>query len=54
VAGPHDGQPVLSRLGGEVQVRIYAGMGHTVKADEIVDTRNLMAALLRRKEEAKP
>jgi predicted esterase len=44
---------VLSRLGGEVQVRIYAGMGHTVNADEIVDTRNLMAALLRRKE-AKP
>jgi hypothetical protein len=29
-------------------------MGHTVNADEIVDTRNLMAAPLRRKEEAKP
>jgi hypothetical protein len=29
-------------------------MGHTINADEIADTRNLMAALVRRKEEAKP
>lgn len=42
---------VLRRLGGHVRVRIYPEMGHTINADEIVDTRNLMAALLRRKEE---
>jgi len=45
---------VLRQLGGEVQVRIYPGMGHTINRDEIVDTRNLMAALLRREEEVKP
>lgn len=45
---------VLGALGGEVQVRIYPEMGHTINADEIVDIRNLMAALLRRKEEVKP
>jgi predicted esterase len=45
---------VLGGLGGDVQVRIYPYMGHTINADEIVDTRNLMAALLRRKEEVKP
>ena len=45
---------VLRQLGGDVQVRIYPGMGHTINKDEIVDTRNLMAALLRREEEVKP
>ena len=45
---------VLRQLGGDVQVRIYPGMGHTINRDEIVDTRNLMAALLRREEEVKP
>jgi predicted esterase len=42
---------VLGRLGGDVQVRIYPGMGHTINAAEIADTRNLMAALGRREEE---
>jgi predicted esterase len=45
---------VLERLGGDVQVRIYPNMGHTINAAEIEDTRNLMTALLRRKEEVKP
>jgi predicted esterase len=45
---------VLARLGGDVRVRIYPEMGHTINADEIVDIRDLMSALLRRKEEAKP
>jgi predicted esterase len=45
---------VLGRLGGDVQVRIYPGMGHTINAAEIADTRNLMAALLRREEEVHP
>jgi predicted esterase len=45
---------VLRELGGDVQVRIYPGMGHTINKDEILDTRNLMAALLRREEEVKP
>jgi predicted esterase len=45
---------VLAGLGGDVTVRIYPGLGHTINTDEIVDTRYLMAALLRRKEEAKP
>jgi predicted esterase len=44
----------LERLGGEVRVHIYPGMGHTINADEIGDTRNLMAALMRREEEVKP
>jgi predicted esterase len=44
---------VLAELGGDVQVRIYPEMGHTINEDEMVDTRNLMAALLRRKEEVK-
>jgi predicted esterase len=44
----------LEKLGGDVEVRIYPGMGHTINADEIVDTRNLMTALLRREEEVKP
>jgi predicted esterase len=42
---------VLTRLGGEVDLRLYPGMGHTVNADEIARTRELMAALTRRKEE---
>jgi predicted esterase len=45
---------VLSALGGEVNVRIYPGMGHTINASELRDTRTLMAALPRRKEEVKP
>lgn len=50
----HEAGAVLARLGGEAQVRIYPEMGHTINADEVVDIRNLMSALLRRKEEAKP
>jgi predicted esterase len=45
---------VLGRLGGDVQTRIYPEMGHTINTDEVSDTRNLMAALLRRKEEVTP
>jgi predicted esterase len=42
---------VLARLGGEVDVRLYPGMGHTVNADETARTRELIEALKRRKEE---
>jgi predicted esterase len=44
---------VLTRLGGEVDMRLYPGMGHTVNADEIARTRELIEALTRRKEEVK-
>jgi predicted esterase len=44
---------VLARLGGEVDVRLYPGMGHTVNADETARTRELIEALKRRKEEVK-
>ena len=36
----------LRRLGGEVDARLYPGMGHTVNQDEIAAVRALMAALV--------
>ena len=36
---------VLERLGGEVTVRLYPGMGHTVNRDELNHVRSMMAAL---------
>jgi phospholipase/carboxylesterase len=36
----------LRRLGGEVTLRIYPGMGHTVNQDEIAFVRGMMAALV--------
>jgi predicted esterase len=44
---------VVGRLGGEVDLRFYSGMGHIVSADEIARVRRLMSALTRRKEEIK-
>jgi predicted esterase len=36
---------VLERLGAEVTVRLYPGMGHTVNQDELDHVRSIMAAL---------
>jgi predicted esterase len=38
---------VLRRLGGEVDARIYPGMGHTVNRDELLAVRALLDALPR-------
>ncbi len=37
---------VLRRLGGEVTLRIYPGMGHTVSMDEVEIVRAMMAAVV--------
>jgi phospholipase/carboxylesterase len=37
---------VLRRLGGDVTMRLYPGMGHTVNEDEIEIVRGMMAALV--------
>jgi len=37
---------VLERLGARVTERIYPGMGHTINADEITETRSLLGAVL--------
>jgi predicted esterase len=37
---------VLERLGGQVTLRLYPGMGHTINADEIVQARALLRAAL--------
>lgn len=39
---------ILRRLGGEVDVRIYPGLGHEVNEDEIGRVREMMSALVRR------
>src|SRR5437899_4182452 len=39
---------VLQRLGGQVTMRLYPGMGHTVNQDEIAFVRGMMAALVSR------
>lgn len=36
---------VLRRLGGNVNVRLYPGMGHTINEDELDAVRDMMAAL---------
>lgn len=38
-----DSADVLRRLGGEVTMRLYPGMGHTVNADEIESVRAMLA-----------
>jgi phospholipase/carboxylesterase len=40
---------VLQRLGGEVTMRLYPGMGHLVNQDEINSVRQIMAALVTQK-----
>jgi phospholipase/carboxylesterase len=37
---------VLQRLGGEVTMRLYPGMGHTVSLDEIASVQGMMKAVL--------
>ncbi|GIV98234.1 MAG: phospholipase/carboxylesterase [Herpetosiphonaceae bacterium] len=41
----HETAEVLKRLGGDVTVRIYPGMGHTVNEDELLFVREIMAML---------
>ena len=36
---------VLRRLGADVTMRLYAGMGHTVNADELAHARAILAAV---------
>jgi predicted esterase len=36
---------VLQRLGGDVTMRLYPGMGHTINEDEIRLVQSMMAAL---------
>jgi predicted esterase len=40
----------LGRLGGEVDLRFYPGMGHMVCADELNAVRRLMTALTMKEE----
>ena len=46
LARVHESADVLRRLGGEVTERIYAGLGHTINDDEIVQVRRILAALV--------
>jgi predicted esterase len=46
VASVEAGAAVLRGLGGEVDVRIYPGMGHTINQDEIAAARALLTALV--------
>ncbi len=43
----HESAQVLTRLGGDVDLRVYPGMGHMVNADEIAAARSIVAALPR-------
>ena len=45
---------VFTRLGAEVTMRLYQGMGHTVSEDELVAVRALMARLLDQDTDAAP
>jgi predicted esterase len=38
---------MLRRLGGDVTLRLYPGMGHTVNEDEIAFVRGMLAALIK-------
>ena len=40
-------EDVLRRLGGEVTMRLYSNMGHTVNADEIAAVGGMMASVMR-------
>ena len=42
---------VLRRLGGDVTVRLYPGLGHEVNEDELEHVRGLMQALVAEEEE---
>ncbi len=46
VASVETSAAVLRGLGGEVDVRIYPGMGHTINQDEIAAARALLTALV--------
>ena len=46
VASVETSAAVLRSLGGEVDVRIYPGMGHTINQDEIAAARALLTALV--------
>lgn len=37
---------VLERLGGRVTLRLYPGLGHTIRQDELEHVRNMMAPLI--------
>jgi len=39
---------VLRRLGGEVTIRLYQGMGHTINQDEMETVRQMMGSLVAR------
>ncbi len=41
----HESAEVLAQMGGQVDKRIYPGMGHTVNLDEIEAVRQLMSAV---------
>ena len=41
----HETRDVLAALGGEVDERIYPGMGHTVNEDEVKAVEDLLDAL---------
>jgi predicted esterase len=40
-----DSGRILQRLGGQVTVRLYPGMGHTVNQEELDHVRSMMAAV---------
>jgi predicted esterase len=42
----HESAQVLDQLGGKVEKRVYAGMGHTVHPDEIRYVRELLQSVL--------
>lgn len=42
----HESANVLRRMGAEVDVRIYPGMGHTVNADEMDAVRGILASVV--------
>ncbi len=41
----HETERVLSELGAEVSVNIYAGMGHTISTDELSRSRDLLSRM---------
>jgi phospholipase/carboxylesterase len=46
IARVHESAQVLEQLGGKVEKRVYAGMGHTVHPDEIRYVRELLQSVL--------
>lgn len=45
VARVHESAAVLTRLGADVDVRIYPGMGHTINEDELVAARAILQVM---------